>query len=84
MDSLEDIRNKLCLKFALQCRTNPYISELFKPKQKEYNMILRNEELVKVNFTKTERYKHLPVPFLQRLLNKHEQDEKNTKPYEES
>ena len=84
MDSLEDKRNKLCLKFALKCRTNPYISELFKPKQKEHNMILRNEELVKVNFTNTERYKHSAVPFLQRLLNKHEQDEKNTKPYEES
>ena len=47
-------------------------------------MILRSEEIVKVNITNTERYKNSAVPFLQRLLNKHEQDNTEISPHEES
>ena len=84
MDSLDDRRKKLCLKFALKCRTNPCISELFKNKEKEHEMILRSEEIVKVNITNTEKYEYSSVPFLQRLLTKHEQDNTEISPHEES
>ena len=47
-------------------------------------MILRSEEIVKVNITNTEIYKHSAVPFLQRLLNKHEKDNTETIPHEDT
>ena len=44
MDSLDDRRDKVCLKFALKCRSNPCISELFKNKEKKHETIFRSEK----------------------------------------
>ena len=37
-------------------------------------MILRTSEIFHVNNANTERYKNSAIPFMQRLLNEHEQE----------
>ena len=75
LESLEDRRQKLSLRFAIKSKKNPCISELFKPKEKDHNMILRKNKIVKVNVAHTERYKNSAVPYMQRLLNQYEQEQ---------
>ena len=72
LDSLEERRTSLCLRFAIKCKNNPIISNLFKHKEKEHEMELRKTEMFNVNIANTERYKNSAIPFMQRLLNKYE------------
>ena len=47
-------------------------------------MELRNTETFKVKMANTQRYKDSAVPYMQRLLNKHEQEQSFTKTHKKA
>ena len=67
---LSDRREKLMLKFALNCTKNKFTSELF-PLNKTTAMKTRHRETYKVLHCNTDRLKDSAVPYMQRLLNKY-------------
>ena len=73
IDTLENRRETLCLKFAKKARNSPYIKELFKEKNKIHTMELRNTEKFEVHMAHTKRYQESSIPYMQRLLNKYEE-----------
>ena len=77
LESLEERRADLCLRFAIKCKTNPIISNLFKHKEKEHEMELRKTKRFDVNIAGTERYTNSAIPLMQRLLNEHENEKQN-------
>ena len=77
LDSLEERRTSLCLRFAIKCKNNPIISNLFKHKEKEHEMELRKTKRFDVNIAGTERYTNSAIPLMQRLLNEHENEKQN-------
>ena len=77
LESLEERQKHLSLKFALKSKPNQIISNLFKIKDKDHNMELRNTETFNVNIANTERYKNSAIPIMQRLLNDHEKQKQH-------
>ncbi len=69
IDSLEQRREKLCLKFAKACVKHEKLSELFPKNKKEHLMSKRGEELFLVKMAKTERFKKSSIISMQKLLN---------------
>ena len=65
---LSSRREKLCLRFALNCSENPLTKELFPLNQKSH-METRKSEKYQVFHANTERLRNSTVPYLQRLLN---------------
>ena len=55
LETLENRRAQLCLKFALKCRNNPQAKDLFRPK-KTHEIKLRKTEIIEVKISPTERY----------------------------
>ena len=78
MDSLEERRGLIGLKFARNCLKNQNFSKLFPLKKTNHAMNVRNPDRYLVKSAKTERYKKSTIPFLQRLLN----DENNKRKIE--
>ena len=76
LESLEERREKLCLSFAKKCQRIPQARELFKEKTKIHPMNLRNTEKYHVNIFNTTRYQSSAVPYMQRLLNKYNEERK--------
>ena len=69
----------MCLKFAKKAKHNPYIKELFQRKNKTHLMKPRKIWTYKVKVANTERYKDSAIPYMQRLLNKHEEETSSKK-----
>ena len=57
IDSLEQRREKLCLKFARACVRHEKLSDLFPRNKKEHLMNKRGNEMFPVKMAKTERFK---------------------------
>ena len=57
IDSLEQRREKLCLKFAKACVRHDKLSDMFPKSKKEHVMHKRGEDVFFVKMAKTERYK---------------------------
>ena len=78
LDTLKERREKLSLKFGQNCTENPKTKKLFTLKQKRHKSqnkkpcCLRKESKFNVIKANTARLANSTVPFLQRLLNKHE------------
>ena len=72
LQSLDERREELCLKFAKKCTRHPKLKGMFPKNIKEHTMSLRTSEKYKVEKTSTERYKNSPVVYMQRLLNSNE------------
>ena len=70
LETLEQRRENLCLKFAKKCLKNSHASDMFELKDDKHLMELRKNKKYKVNHANTERYKQSAVPYMQRLLNK--------------
>ena len=70
LESLNQRRESMALKFAKNGLNNPQFSKLFPLRKIKHGMIARNSEKYCVNRSNTLRYKESSVPFLQRLLNK--------------
>ena len=70
MESLEDRRTRLSLKFAKNCLKNDKMKKMFPLAKNDHSMKTRAKEKFKVHHAKTKRYKHSAIPYMQRLLNK--------------
>ena len=69
METLDEKRTNISLKFALKCLKHNRLSYLF-PRNNR-NDALRKQEKFKVPQHKTSRYRKSPVPYLISLLNDH-------------
>ena len=69
LQSLEERRRHLSLKFAENCLKNPKVANMFPLKQNKHEMDLRNSEKFEVKHARTERLKHSAIPMMQRMLN---------------
>ena len=69
LDKLSVRREKLCLKFALNCTENPKTMKKF-PLKKKIRKNLRKTNKFKINKTNTDRLGKSSVLYLQDLLNK--------------
>ena len=65
---LSDRREKMCQKFARNCRKNELTKDLF-PLNPTSVMGTRDKQTYKVQHANTDRLKESAVPYLQRLLN---------------
>ena len=70
MESLEQRRESIALKFVKNGLKNHNFSKLFPLRKVNHGMSARNSERYHVKIAKTGRFKDSAVPFLQRLLNK--------------
>ena len=69
IDSLEQRREKLCLKFAKACVRYEKLSDMFPRNKQEHLMNKRGKELFFVKRAKTERFKKSSIISMQKLLN---------------
>ena len=69
LESLEERRGFLSLKFAKNCLKNENFSKLFPLKKTKHAMNVRKPDKFLVKSANTERYKWSTIPFLQRQLN---------------
>ena len=72
--TLKARRNQLSLKFAIKCTKNDKTKDIFPLNAKPADT--RYHEKYSVTRAKTDRLANSAVPFMQRLLNKHEQQKK--------
>ena len=70
LDTLYVRRTKRCLDFALECTKHLKNQRMF-PKNVTHGHQVRSSERYKVNFARTSRYMQSTIPYCQRLLNKH-------------
>ena len=70
LDTLEDRREKLCIRFAKNALRNEKACKMFPLNEKQHTMITRKPEIFKVQKTKTERLKNSAIIYMQNLLNK--------------
>ena len=78
IESLEDRRKSLCLKFAKNCLKVDKLRKLFPKSPTLHGMSKRNNESFIVNRTLTERYLNSAVPQMQRLLNCYQKKQNET------
>ena len=74
IDSLEERRQKICLKFAKQCLRNEKLKDMFPRTQSDHKMEKRYKEKYVVKKAMTERFKKSAIPSMQRLLNIEERE----------
>ena len=72
IESLEDRRKSLCLKFAKKCLQVEKLKKLFPKNIKKHTMLKRGSDKFRVNRSLTTRYKISAIPQMQRMLNLHE------------
>ena len=72
LESLEERRESLCLRFAQKCTTNEKTKEMFPLKFKTHNMKTRKIEKYEVQHANTERLRNSAIIYMQNLLNKNE------------
>ena len=76
LETLQERRKKLALKFAINCKSNEKTKHLFPPKEKKHKMVKRHEEKYKIKYAKKKRLKISSVPYMQALLNEYENTKK--------
>ena len=76
IDSLEERRQKICLKFAQQCLKNDKLRDMFPRSKSGHVMRKRNAEKFIVTKALTERFRKSAIPSMQRLLNKNDKEKK--------
>ena len=69
IESLEDRREMMTLKFAKKCLNNDNYSKLFPLNKLNHGMSLRNPLKYAVKKANTERLKRSSIPYMQNLLN---------------
>ena len=72
IQSLEERRKSLCLKFAKKCLQVEKLKKLFPKNLKKHTMFKRGSDKFKVNRSLTQRYQNSAIPQMQRMLNLHE------------
>ena len=69
IETLDERREQLCLRFAKKSAKHPKFSHLFPKNLKEHKMTTRNCEKFKVEMAKNERLKKSAIIYMQNLLN---------------
>ena len=69
LETLEERRSKLCLKFALSSAKNEFTKDMFQLNTSKYQIQTRNREKFKVQQARTDRLYKSSIPYMQRLLN---------------
>ena len=72
LESLYDRRQKRCIDNALKSVKNSRTRKMFPLNQIEHGPNIREKEIFKVNFARTEQYRKSAIPHCQRLLNEYE------------
>ena len=73
MDTLEERRENLCLKFAIRSSNNEKTARMFPPTQKLHNVVTSKAEKFKVQFAKTESLKNCAHINMQNAINELEE-----------
>ena len=69
LETLDKRRETLCLKFAKNCLKNEKMKKLFPLEKHKHSMKKRSQSIFKVYKSRTSRYQHSAIPYMQRLLN---------------
>ena len=69
LESLENRREFLCLKFAKKSLKNKKMKSVFIPNIKSHEMNTRNQLNFNINNANTTRLQNSPIIYMQRLLN---------------
>ena len=77
LQSLEERRKYLCLKFAKKCQQVEKLKSMFPKKQNLHNMLKRYEQKFVIRDAWTERHRRSSIPFMQKLLNNEDKERKN-------
>ena len=72
LESLYDRRQKRCIDFALKSVKHSRNRKMFPLNKIEHGHNIREQEIFKVNFARTEKYRKSAIPYCQRLLNEQE------------
>ena len=72
LESLYDRRQKRCIDFALKSVKHSRNRKMFPLNKIEHGHNIREKEIFKVNFARTEKYRKSAIPYCQRLLNEQE------------
>ena len=78
IESLEDRRSSLCLKFAKNCLKVDKLRKMFPKSSTLHEMKKRKAESFIVNRTLTERYLNSAIPQMQRMLNCYQKKQNET------
>ena len=70
LESLEERRENLCLRFARKCIRNDKTKDMFPLNRKAHNMKTRNFEKYEVQHANTDRLRKSAIIYMQKLLNK--------------
>ena len=76
LQSLEERRESLCLKFAKGCLKVDKFKSMFPRKQQVHNMLKRDNEKFIIRRTFIERHKKSAIPHMQRLLNRSDKEQR--------
>ena len=79
MESLDQRRESMSLKFVKNGLKNLNFSKLFPLRRENHGMSIRQREKYHVTMSNTSRFKDSAVPFLQRLQNKDALEKKSLK-----
>ena len=74
LESLEDRRDRLCLNFALKCESDPKHSKWFL--KSADGPSTRNKVTYKPVWTRTDRFRDSPIPYMTNLLNEYHKKKK--------
>ena len=72
METLDERREKLCLKFAKRCLRNEKTIKNFPENSKNHVMKTRKQEKYQVQYANTKRFKESALIYMQNLLNQQE------------
>ena len=76
LDTLEERREKLCLKFAKACVRHEKLSDMFPKQTKGHQMDMRHTDKFVTKNSKSERLQRSAILNMQRLLNTDESDKR--------
>ena len=77
LETLHERRERLILKYGNQCLKLSQTKHLFPYKNKDHKMQTRANEIYEVVSAKTNRYRNSTVPYIQRLLNRENQQNRS-------
>ena len=76
MNTLDERRRQLCLRFAKNCLKNEKLNGMFEKKKDIHQMKKRNRKEYVEKMSKTMRYKRSAIPYLTNLLNAEKEEQR--------
>ena len=76
LQSLEQRRKMLCLRFAKKCLRNEKLKNMFPKSKQKHKMIKRNTRKYLTRKNRTNRMEKSAIPYMTKLLNDEESEKK--------